>query len=132
MAEAPAGGRRGREDIHSAANGPGNKAAGPNFRYSARRREFIIPRAEGAAFRVTHVHFNAITASCCTAPGGTGKTTGELEQRAVRSTKDSLCADVSLFSEIFARCHHTPKPREYTLVSLHRCPVVREAPVLSG
>lgn len=113
MAEAPTGRRAGRRKIHSAANGPGNKAAGPNFRYSAPPRIYYSAYGRGG-LRVTHVHFNAITASCRTSPGRLGRQQQQQQQgrlcSAPGSTKDSLYADISLFSlaGIFARCRAAP------------------------
>lgn len=46
-----------------AVNGPRKRGGPPNFRYRARCWEFIIPRRGGGGPCVTHVHFNAITAS---------------------------------------------------------------------
>lgn len=103
-----------------AANGPGNKAAGPNFRYSTLLGIYYSAYGRGGSC-VTHVHFNAITASCRSKLGGVGKTAG---RKGGDPAKDSLCAAFVLCS----RGDFSTMPvtsRERALTSPYRSHAVR-------
>lgn len=87
-------------EIRSTANGPGNQTAGPNFRYSTPLGIYYSVYGRGGSC-VTHVHFDAITASCYS--NGIRKTAG---RKSGDSMKESLRAFVSLSSRGFFHVAH--------------------------